>query len=60
MLILEASQGCERLGLALEFSFAPSEIRQFVTPEAHDRHKIDLARARLIYESLEKSKDGNI
>jgi len=49
-----------RLGLPLEFSFAPSEIRQFVTAEAHNRHQINLERASLIYESLKKSKDGKI
>ena len=49
-----------RLGLPPEFSFTPAEIRQIVTPEPHNRHKIDLARARSIYESLEKSKGEKI
>jgi predicted Fe-S protein YdhL (DUF1289 family) len=49
-----------RLGLPWEFSFAPSEIRQFVTSEAHNRHKVDIVRARLIYESLRKCKGGTL
>jgi hypothetical protein len=43
-----------RLGLPQDFSFTPSEIRQFVTAEPHGKHKIDYERARSIYESLQR------
>jgi hypothetical protein len=37
-----------RLGLPAEFSLSTEEIRQFVIPEPHGRHRIDLERARCV------------
>ena len=48
------AQAKRRLGLPPDFSFTPSEIRQFVTAESHGKHQIDYERARGIYESLRK------
>jgi predicted Fe-S protein YdhL (DUF1289 family) len=47
-----------RLGLPPDFSFTPAEIRRFVAPEPHGRHKIDFERARRIYEGLREARGG--
>ena len=44
-----ATSAKKRLGLPKEFSFAPCEIRSFVTATPHGPHKIDLDRAREEY-----------
>lgn len=41
-----------KLGLPAHFSFAPVEIRQFVTPTPHGFHTIDYEIARMLYEQF--------
>jgi predicted Fe-S protein YdhL (DUF1289 family) len=41
-----------RLGLPAEFSFSPDEIRQFVIPEPHGKHRIDFERASCVYAAV--------
>jgi hypothetical protein len=55
-----SSDGCikKQLKLPQDFSFSPEEIRQFVTSSLHGRHRIDLAKAQQVYESL-TSRKGN-
>ncbi len=45
----QAKRGC---GLPKDFSFAPSEIKQFIHATPHGRHTIDFKMARSIYERL--------
>ena len=41
-----------KLGLPKDFSFSPSEIRQFVKTAPHGKHVIDIDAARQIYGGL--------
>src|SRR5688572_20777465 len=47
-----AADGQAKKGLKLpaNFSFSPSEIREFVTATPHDRHRVDLEKAKVVYE----------
>lgn len=45
-------QAKRQLKLPANFSFSPSEIRQFVTAAPHERHRIDIQRALAIYQAL--------
>ena len=54
-IICDQCNSCEgnakwRLKLPKEFSFSPQEIAQFVTATPHGKTKIDLGKAREIYE----------
>lgn len=40
------------LGIRADFSFSPEEIRQFVVPTPHERHRLDLDEASRIYRAL--------
>jgi hypothetical protein len=42
------------LDLPKDFSFSPSEISAFVASRPHGRHKLDLNRARELYEHLQR------
>ena len=41
-----------RLSLPQNFSFSPSEIREFITATPHGRHSLDLQRAKNLYQRL--------
>lgn len=45
-------QAKRQLKLPANFSFSPSEIRQFVTAAPHEGHRIDIQRAQAIYQTL--------
>lgn len=51
-----ASDGNAKRSLKLPktFSFAPAEIRQFLTVTPHGAHKIDLTKAKQIYDATPK------
>jgi hypothetical protein len=40
------------LNLPENFSFSPSEIRQFISSEPHGKHKINIEVARQIYDKI--------
>jgi len=42
-----------KLQLPDNFSFSPSEIKEFITAKAYDSHKVDFEKAKGIYEHLE-------
>jgi len=57
MIICNQCNNCEgyvkhRLKLPDNFSFAPEEIREFISATPHDKHKINLSKAKAIYERL--------
>lgn len=45
----------KKLGLPSSFSFAPDEIRQFVTAVAHGFHAIDYQTAQALYDEAQRS-----